>query len=74
MKTRTFDVRPLLARGEEPFAAIRARVDALPADEALVVVAPFMPAPLLELLRSEGFASSLERRSDGSWAVKFWRE
>lgn len=74
MKTRTFDVRPLLARGEEPFAAIRTRVDALGTDEALVIVAPFMPAPLLELLRGEGFASSLERRADGSWAVKFWRD
>lgn len=74
MKTTTFDVRPLLARGKEPFPAIRARVDALGVDEALVVVAPFMPAPLLELLRSEGFASSLERRADGAWAVRFWRD
>ena len=37
------------------------------------LIAPFMPAPLIELLKSEGFGSSLERRPDGSWAVSFWR-
>jgi uncharacterized protein (DUF2249 family) len=71
---KTFDVRPLLARGEEPFEAIRARVDGLAAGQGVTVVAPFMPAPLIELLKSEGFASSLERRADGAWAVNFWRE
>ena len=71
---KSFDVRPHLARGEEPFPLIRARIDALPADEGVTVIAPFMPAPLIELLRSEGFASRIERRGDGAWAVSLWRE
>ncbi len=71
---KTFDVRPLLARGEEPFAVIRARVDELAEGQGVTIVAPFMPAPLIELLKSEGFASSLERRTDGAWAVNFWKE
>lgn len=70
----TFDVRPMLARGEEPFDEIRARADALADDNGLVVIAPFLPAPLIEVLRSEGFASAAERRADGGWAVSFWRE
>ena len=77
MKPKTFkvlDVRPLLARGEEPLGAIRERVDALAAGQGVTVIAPFMPAPLIELLKSEGFASSLERRADGAWAVNFWRD
>ena len=73
-KFKTFDVRPQLARGEEPFDLIRGRVDALKAGEGVTIVAPFMPAPLIELLKSEGFQSSLERRADGAWAVSFWRE
>ena len=73
-KFKTFDVRPNLARGEEPFPLIRARVDALKAGEGVTIVAPFMPAPLIELLKSEGFQSTLERRHDGAWAVNFWRE
>lgn len=72
---KTFDVRPNLARGEEPFPLIRARVDALKPGQGVTIVAPFMPAPLIELLKSEGFHSSMERRhDDGGWAVKFWKE
>jgi uncharacterized protein (DUF2249 family) len=77
MKPHSFkalDVRPLLARGDEPFPAIRAQVDALKPGVGLTVIAPFMPAPLIELLRGEGFHSSLEHRGDGSWAVSFWRD
>ncbi|MFI5337327.1 MAG: DUF2249 domain-containing protein [Opitutales bacterium] len=73
-KFQTFDVRPALARGEEPLAAIRTRVSSLPPGHGLTVIAPFLPAPLVELLRSEGFQSSLERRPDGAWAVAFWRD
>lgn len=72
-KFKTFDVRPLLAKGEEPFALIRQKVDALAAGQGVTLIAPFMPTPLIELLKSEGFESSLERRADGGWAVSFWR-
>ena len=71
---KTFDVRPNLARGEEPLPLIRARVDALKPGQGVTIVAPFMPAPLIELLKSEGFLSTLEHRQDGAWAVNFWRE
>jgi hypothetical protein len=40
----------------------------------LIVVAPFLPSPLIELLRSQGFASKVERGEPGSWIVYFWRE
>ncbi len=73
-KFKLCDVRSNLARGEEPFPLIRAKVDALKPGEGVTIVAPFMPAPLIELLRSEGFASTMERRADGAWAVNFWRE
>lgn len=73
-KFKRFDVRPHLARGEEPLPLIRARIDALTAGHGLTVVAPFLPAPLIELLKSEGFHSTGERRRDGAWAVNFWRD
>ena len=73
-KFKTLDVRPNLARGEEPLPLIRAQVEALLAGHGLTVIAPFMPAPLIELLKSEGFKSTMEHRGDGAWAVSFWRE
>lgn len=64
----------MLARGEEPYPVIRAKVSALKPGHGLCVIAPFMPAPLIELLKSEGFSSTVERRVDGGWAVNFWRD
>lgn len=71
---KKLDVRPLIAKGTEPFAAIRAKIDMLKAGEGLTIIAPFLPSPLIEKLASEGFQSSAARHSDGAWAVNFWRE
>ena len=72
-KNQTLDVRPVIAQGEEPFALIRGRVDALAPGDSLTIIAPFLPAPLIELLKSEGFEATMEHRGDGSWSVKFRR-
>jgi uncharacterized protein (DUF2249 family) len=77
MRTRKFkilDVRPILVKGVEPFSKIRESIDALEPDEGLSVIAPFLPAPLIEKLGSEGFESRVERQVGGGWTVHFWRE
>lgn len=73
MKTRTLDVRPLFARGEEPFTEIMTTIAALAPDEDLVLLTPFLPSPLIEKLRSEGFAARPERARDGTWRTHFIR-
>lgn len=74
IRFRRFDVRPQLAAGSEPFPEIRKRVDALAAGQGLAVVCPFLPAPLIEVLGSEGFKSRVERAGFGGWVVYFWRD
>ncbi len=71
---KRFDVRNLIRSGGEPFPEIRRRVDALKPDEGLIVIAPFLPSPLVEKLISEGFASKVERGAGTDWMVYFWRE
>jgi hypothetical protein len=73
LKFKTIDVRPILARGDEPLSEIRARVDALKPGQGIIILAPFMPAPLIELLKGEGFITTVEHRSDGAWAVSLMR-
>lgn len=73
-KFQKFDVRDLLQRGIELFPEIRHRVDALKPDHGLIIVAPFLPSPLIEKLGSEGFASKVERGQGADWIVYFWRE
>jgi len=71
---KRFDVREVIRSGAEAFPLIRERVDHLKEDEGIVVVAPFLPSPLIEKLGSEGFASRIERGSGSDWLVYFWRE
>jgi len=71
---KRFDVREIIRGGEEPFPLIRARVDALKVGEGVIIVATFLPSPLIERLGSEGFASKFERGAGGDWLVYFWRE
>lgn len=71
---KRFDVRPLLAQGVEPFPEVRKRIDALKPDEGLIVIAPFLPSPLVERLKSEGFEAKLEKGNGADWIVYFWRQ
>jgi uncharacterized protein (DUF2249 family) len=71
---KRFDVRDLLRRGVEPFPEIHRRVEALESGHGLIVVAPFLPSPLMERLSGEGFASKCERGQGSDWIVYFWRE
>ncbi len=71
---KRLDVREMLRQGREPLPKIREAVDKLQAGEGLVVVAPFLPSPLIEKLNSEGFSSRLERGTGPDWLVYFWRQ
>jgi hypothetical protein len=71
---KRFDVRSLIRSGVEPFLEIRKRVDALKPDTGLIVVAPFLPSPLIEKLSGDGFSSKIERGAGNDWLIYFWRE
>jgi hypothetical protein len=72
-RVRTLDVRPLIAAGGNPFEPITAALGALGADESLLLLTPFLPSPLIERVRGEGFAARPERRADGAWQTRFFR-
>lgn len=66
----SLDVRPLIARGIDPLGAILAALDDLPSGGALVLDAPFRPAPLLTLLARRGHAVSAEAIDETHWVVE----
>ena len=72
-KCKRMDIRPLIASGQEPLSRIRAVLDSMHDDQGLMLIAPFLPSPLIELLGSEGFQSRFEPGSGRDWVVYFWR-
>lgn len=67
----TLDVRPMLASGQEPFAAVMRAAEALGPGQTLRLIAPFRPAPLMGVLRSRGFTFAETPLTDDLWQVDF---
>jgi len=72
--TITLDVREDLRQGREPFSRIMNAARQLGANETLLLVAPFEPAPLFSVLGSQGFDYQSKRLQSGDWEVLFTRQ
>jgi hypothetical protein len=67
------DVRPDLARGEEPFSKIMSAARAVPPGGRLVLQAPFEPFPLFGVLAKLGFTSRSEHLGAEGFRITFLR-
>lgn len=65
------DVRPDLNQGQDPFAKIMQAVGQLSAGQELVLIAPFEPVPLYDVLKQQGFAHATENAAPNEWRVTF---
>ena len=65
------DVRPDLARGQEPFSKIMSAARAVTPGGRLILLAPFEPAPLYGVLEKLGFTHSTEKLGAGGFRVTF---
>ncbi len=68
------DARPILARGEEPFAAIVAAAAGVPAGQALRLLVGFEPVPLYGVLAKQGFVPCARQLEPDLWEVLFVRQ
>lgn len=66
------DVRPVLARGEEPFPAIVSAARGIPPGSAFRLIVGFEPVPLYDALAKQGFDHWAAQRDD-TWEVLFYR-
>lgn len=66
------DVRPLIARGEEPFTMITGAAKRIPVGKALSLRSPFDPVPLRDALAKQGF-ESYTSGSGNDWTTIFRR-
>lgn len=68
------DVRPILASGGDPFKEVMSAASGVPEGGTLLLVAPFDPVPLREVLGANGFTSEAAQTGAREWEVKFHRD
>jgi uncharacterized protein (DUF2249 family) len=68
---QVLDVRPELAKGGEPFVRIMEAASAIRPGGSLVIIAPFEPVPLYDVLAARGFAHETVKVAADEWAVRF---
>ena len=64
------NVRPIIARGQDPLETILAALERQARGSVLLVEAPFRPAPLLVLLDQRGHGVQADPLPDGGWIVE----
>ncbi len=60
-----FDATEVINRGESPLSALMGEARKLSGDEILKLKAPFVPAPLLDMLKEQGFEVFSLQKEDG---------
>jgi uncharacterized protein (DUF2249 family) len=61
-KVTTLDVRPVLAKGEDPFKNIMETLKKVKAGYTLEVINTFEPTPLIKIVNSKGYVSMVETK------------
>lgn len=67
------DVRPELESGGEPFVRIMEAAASIKPGGTLVIIAPFEPVPLYDILGARGFSHNITRVANDEWVVRFPR-
>jgi hypothetical protein len=70
---KTIDIRDMLHAGEQPVHEVLSAIKKLGSNEILKVVAPFIPAPLIEKSLSLGYKYWLNKKSEEEFFVYFMK-
>lgn len=71
---KEFDVRQILASGQDPLRAIQEKVKDLKNNEVLVIINNFEPVPLIKLLEKQGFLSHVNYINEDRIDTYFYRD
>lgn len=68
-----FDVREMLSRGEHPVNQVLAELHSLPNDTIYKMIAPFLPAPLIDKASSLQFQHWINKISETEFEIYFFK-
>ena len=69
--SHTIDIREMLNKGEQPVHEVMAAIKRLNENEILEIIAPFIPAPLLDKTLSLDYKHWLDKKGEGDFRVYF---
>ena len=67
----TIDIREMLNRDEQPVHEVLSAIKRLKENEILEIIAPFIPAPLLDKTLSLDYKHWLDKKGEGDYRVYF---
>ncbi|NOY22061.1 MAG: DUF1858 domain-containing protein [Acidobacteria bacterium] len=70
----TMDIRDNIDAGEQPISIVMKKLNTLNAGEILKIIAPFEPAPLIDLAKGKGFAVHLQKENENGPVDCFFRK
>jgi len=68
---QTIDIREMLNRDEQPVHEVLAAIKRLSENEILEIIAPFIPAPLLDKTLSLNYKHWLDKKAEGEYRIYF---
>ena len=66
------DIQALLDEGNQPVHQVLAELKSLPANQIYKVIAPFLPAPLIDKAESLGFDHWVGQKNPGQYIIYFF--
>ena len=69
--SQTIDIREMLNKGEQPVHEVLATIKKLNENEILEIIAPFIPAPLIDKTLSLNYKHWLDKKAEGEYRVYF---
>jgi len=69
----TIDIREMLNRDEQPVHEVLSAIKKLKENEILEIIAPFIPAPLLDKTLSLNYNHWLDKKGEGDFRVYFMK-
>lgn len=70
----SFDVRELIARGDDPLRSIQDKVKSLSLGQVLLIINSFEPVPLIKLLERQGFKAYVKQVDGDTYETYFYKE
>ena len=67
----SIDIREMLNRDEQPVHEVMAAIKKLNENEILEIIAPFIPAPLLDKTLSLNYKHWLDKKAEGEYRIYF---